>query len=218
MYRVVARTVLILLLAALLASNTVYATPSWAKEGNWAKYKFRMEISGEALTMFMGLDKMSIEGMVKVEIVSVDENGFTALSSLEDYKVEPETIAQMISTEMLNMNVDSQQHIEFSKEPSMVDMGFYVDPAKLPEDGKVELTHPEFGTITAVYDKETGWLLEAEARAEQDGMKTYFMVELLDSNFVGKGGGVTSNALLYGAIVGVVVVTLVAFITLKRKS
>ena len=208
----------LLILAIFLAPMAVAEKPSWAKEGNWVKYKTELTMEGQALQLVFGTTKLTVREIVELKIVSVNDTGFQALARVVEYHVEPKELEKRMENATLKTKTI---YVPFDNKPGSEPL-FYANPKQLPPNGVVEAGLKE-SPVTAIYDTKTGWLLEARANATKQGVTTTVHMVLLDSNFVKKNseslGGAESkaNTALMLSLAGVTATVAIIVILVVRK-
>jgi len=207
------------LLALLLAPAAVAARPSWAKEGNWVKYKSTLTMEGQALQLVFGTTKLTVEEIVELKIISVNDTGFKTMARILEYHVVPKELEKKMENATLKTKT---LYIRFDNKPGSQPL-FYADPKQLPSNGVVRAGLEE-APVTAIYDKKTGWLLEARANTTRQGVTTSVHIVLLDSNFMktgsqgAAGAEAKANTALYLSIAGVAAtLAIIAVLIMRRR-
>lgn len=197
----------------------VHAAPSWAREGNWAKYETTLTMEGQALQLLFGTNKLTVKEIVELRIVSVNSTGFKVLARVVAYHVEPKELEKRMENATLKTKT---LYIRFDNKPGSQPL-FYADPKQLPSNGVVRAGVEE-APVTATYDTRTGWLLEAYANTTKQGVTTTLHILLLDSNFIktssqqaAAGAEKKASTALYLSIAGVAATIAIIAILLARR-
>ena len=176
----------------------------------------KIKITSGLLAALAGVSKLQIRGVVKATIVSVNDEGFDVQYKIEKFETEPKTVSREYVQEFLKeLELGEHEYIAFSSNFDVTNVKPYVNPSKLPSDGRLAGSE-ESVSYEYVYDKSTGWLKHAHIKGSTEAWSFEVSMDLVDSNFIGGKGSSLVIAVVAAAVVAVAV-ALAIVLTKMRK-
>lgn len=208
----------VLAIAVSLLVPLAYSKPGWAREGNWARYRFEIRMSSPLLAVVAGTGNITVKGVLKATITSVDDSGFRVSYKLESYEVEPKSAGSSQLIQQSIGEMEKTEYVSFDTGFSEENMPIYVNPSKLPSDGRFAGSKGPM-SYEVVYDKSTGWVRHAHMKGSQQGVTIEMSVDLIDSNFIGGASASTSRTVVLAvAAAGAALAVAVAAVILVRRG
>ena len=207
--RVLVVGIVVLLLYSLYLAPISYSKPGWAEIGNWATYRVKINLASVS-------ENITAELVIRVEITSVDNNGFSARGVIVESSVEPEPKAEDLARFIgsIEEGFTEEIYVEYSSTPDTP--SFYIDPSMLPPNGVISM-EADTTRVEFKYDLETGWLVEGKTIGAIAGKIIVYEMKLVDSNFIGREKSST-RITHTSVLVLATIIAILLFIAVRRKK